>query len=117
MLAFSKEEYVYFGCEIVFTLTLISFNYLFVFFGLIDFVRRRVLIHALGAMISPTKSNLSPQYRYIPSIQVLCPRNLANWMQLRISAQEIGKIYLTRIFLNSSIFLGIYLVFGAFILV
>lgn len=68
LLAFRKEEYVYFGCEALFTFTLISFNYLFVFFGLIDFMRRRVLIHALGAMITPNKSNLRPEYRFIPSI-------------------------------------------------
>ncbi|CDW71548.1 UNKNOWN [Stylonychia lemnae] len=110
------DEILYSSVEFVGSLTLIYQNYLFVFIGLIDFKRRKLMINAIGAMAEPIKQFSPKQYRYLPTVNLLCLKSLNTWVDLRICSLDIGKRYLTRIFLYSSIYLGFYLFFAIVLL-
>ena len=92
------------------TVTLHRLNVDFITFGIIDFRRKLFYQEALSALIETNKKKLkkSEHFQSIPTMNILDPENLRNWMDLRKLSLDLGKKYTYRVFLYSSIFLSIY---------
>eukprot|EP00347_Sterkiella_histriomuscorum_P007981 403346826 len=116
LLSNTWDDVCYSSIEIISGLLYLMLNYAFVIVGLVDFSRRRIMIKAIGAMADPVKSNLSQKYKILPTINLLCSYSLNSWINIRICCLDIGKRYITRIFMYSSIFLGCYLFFSAILI-
>ena len=107
--AFQWDGWVYSMAETIIGSFVIFVNYLFVSGGFIDFQRRVIMMRACGAMLDPIKENYDAMYRQFPTINLVCPQNLYCWFQLRMSLMDVGRKYMSRIFIYSSTFLGCYL--------
>jgi len=68
----SNAEKAFLICEFMFNYTVIWSNYIFVFFGFMDFARRSVMMTALGTMITPYKLNIEEKFRILPTVNCLC---------------------------------------------
>ena len=90
---------------------------IFVIAGFIDFQRRKCMMTACGALLEPSKSlSYDPIFRSLPSINLLCPESLHTWFLLRMGLMDLGRKYMSRIFIYSSTFLGLYLFYAVFLL-
>ena len=90
-------------------LSLHLFNVLFILTGILDFGRKLFYQKILGALLDPQRHFNDPPYlKLIPSINIICNRNIRRWMFLRKISLDIGRKFTLRIFLYSSIFLGMY---------
>ena len=106
---FQWDSWVYSIIETLLGSVLIFVNLLFVYGGYIDFQRRVIMMRACGAMLDPIKENYDALYRQFPTINLVCPHDLYCWFQLRMSLMDVGRKYMSRIFIYSSTFLGCYL--------
>lgn len=90
---------------------------LFVEIGGNDFERKKYVLESLSSMITPNKMRIDNiRFRYLPLINIFCPLNLKTWLNMRVLALDIGKRYFKRIELYSSIFLFVYGIITAILL-
>ena len=52
----------------------------------------------------------------MPTINLLCPTSLHSWFKLRMCILDVGRKYMSRIFIYSSTFLGCYLFYAGILL-
>lgn len=94
---------------IAITLTIHFINLKFIVFGVVDFRRKLFFLKVLMALIDPEGSlNEEEITKSIPVINITCPNNIRRWMRLRRSSLDLGKKYTYRVFLYSSMFIGLY---------
>jgi hypothetical protein len=105
---FTWESWLYTTLEIVFTSFIVFLNYTFVFAGLVDFQRRMIMLKACGSMLEPVKTLQDPMYRTFPTVNYVDPPSLHSWFQMRLCLIDLGRKYMSRIFIYSSTFLGCY---------
>ncbi|CDW91059.1 UNKNOWN [Stylonychia lemnae] len=91
-------------------------NYIFLGAGHVDFQRRFYMIKYISSLINPTKQSLEIMYQISPTINLVDRASLHIWFQLRCCTMDFGQKYQRRIFVYSSVFLGMYLVYGGIIL-
>eukprot|EP00347_Sterkiella_histriomuscorum_P018466 403345412 len=84
-------------------------NYLFVIAGYVDFQRRYLMMKSVGALLNPFKDNYDVKYQIFPTINLASKESIFTWFQLRQCVMDFGKKYMMRIFMYSSVFLGMYL--------
>jgi hypothetical protein len=80
--------------------------------GLIDYQRRAMMLKAAGAMLNPIKSGYDPMYRIFPTVLMTCTTSMHAWFQMRQCLLDLGRKYVSRIFIYSSTFLGAYLFYA-----
>jgi hypothetical protein len=85
-----------------------TISFLFIEVGGNDYARKESLMRYLSSMISPDKLTVEKENRLIPTINFMCPLNLQSWMDLRRLALDVGKRYMKRIEIYSSIILFCY---------
>ena len=84
-------------------------NVLFVLTGILDFGRKLFYQKILGALLDPQRHFNDPPYiKLIPSINITWYHNIRRWMFLRKVSLDLGKKFTLRVFLYSSVFLGMY---------
>ena len=102
------DYYMFFGLILI-TWTVHLLNLMFIVFGVVDFRRKLFFQKMMTALIDPERSlNEKGVIKSIPIINILCPNNLRRWMHLRKSSLDLGRKYTYRVFLYSSIFIGLY---------
>ena len=87
-------------------------NYFFITAGHIDLHRRYQMMMCVGALINPFKDNLETKYQLFPTINMACRESILAWFHLRNCVMDFGKKYMQRIFVYSSVFLGMYLFYA-----
>ena len=94
---------------VVLNVSLHLINVLFVLTGILDFGRKLFYQKILGALLDPQRHFNDPPYiKLIPSINITWYRNIRRWMFLRKVSLDLGKKFTLRVFLYSSVFLGMY---------
>ncbi|CDW75954.1 UNKNOWN [Stylonychia lemnae] len=91
-------------------------NYFFVAAGHVDFQRRYNMMKSVSALITPFKDNYDIKFQIFPTINLVSKESLHAWFQLRCCVMDFGRKYMMRIFMYSSVFLGMYLFYAAFLL-
>ena len=113
---FNWDSWLYSFFEFTAGFYLVFINYTFVFAGFIDFQRRMMMLKTCGVMIDPVKTNYKNEYRMFPTINFLDIQSLHSWFLMRQCLMDIGRKYMSRIFIYSSAFLGCYLFYAVFLL-
>eukprot|EP00347_Sterkiella_histriomuscorum_P009873 403339548 len=88
-------------------------NYLFVFAGFVDFQRRFLMMKSVGALLNPFKESYDVKYQIFPTINLASKESIYTWFLLRQCVMDFGKKYMMRVFMYSSVFLGMYLFLSA----
>ena len=91
-------------------------NYIFILSGYVDFQRRKYQMKACSALLNPFKNEIELKYQIFPTINHTCKRSLQTWFEIRLCLMDLGRKYMTRIFLYSSTFLGVYFFYAIILL-
>lgn len=108
---FGSDSRAYTVFELYFSTVLIWSNFVFIFAGLVDFHRRRLMMQACGVLLDPTKETGCKLFKIFPTINFLDIRSLHAWYNMRQCLMDLGRRYMKRIFIYSSVFLACYLAF------
>jgi hypothetical protein len=65
------SNWLYTILEIIIGSSFVYFNYVFVYAGLIDFHRRKMMLQACGVLIDPIKTNYCTLLQVFPTINLL----------------------------------------------
>ena len=113
---FKWDSWLYSVLEILIGILVVYQNYLFIFGGYIDFNRRVNMLAACSVTLDPMKENYHPIYRQFPTINIACSHTIYTWFQMRTCLMDLGRKYMSRVFMYSSTFLGCYLFYLVLIL-
>jgi hypothetical protein len=74
------------------------------------------MIKSVSSLIDPFKESYNVMYQIFPTINLASVEALNSWFQLRCCVMDFGRKYLKRVYMYSSVFLGMYLFYAVVIL-